>query len=489
MKSASKIKRIRDMLKNKKASCEEITKEYLKAIDKYNANLNAYVTITHDTAIKTAKKVDTKIKNKEDLMPLEGIPMTLKDNISTKGIKTTCCSKMLKDYIPIYDSTVYKILKEHNSILLGKTNMDEFAMGSTCETSYFKGCANPHNLDYVPGGSSGGGACAVAGNLAVFALGSDTGGSIREPSSFCGVVGLKPTYGAVSRYGLIAFASSFDQIGPITSCAYDCACVYDAISIQDKMDCTCTGSHSVNTLDFLNNGINGLKIGVVKEFMDCASDTVRISINNAISVLKSLGAQIINISMPEISHALPIYYILACAEASSNLARYDGVRYGYRAQKYNSIDEMICKTRSEGFGKEVKRRILFGTYVLSSEQYNIYYKKAQKLRGLIIQSFNDTFKSCDVILSPTSPSTAKLRGAKSNDPTANYKSDLCTVSVNIAGLPAISVPCGFDKLDLPIGMQIIGKKFAEPLILNIANMYERATENAYIKNVNMGVLI
>lgn len=482
-----KIKYCHHLLTSKQLSCQELTKKYLDAIEQHNTSLNAYVAQTAELALKTAKKVDQKISSGEPLSLLEGIPMTLKDNISTKDIPTTCCSNMLKNYVPIYDAFVWELLKNQNSVLLGKTNMDEFAMGSSCQTSAFGGAMNPHNLEYVAGGSSGGVASAVSGNLAVYGLGSDTGGSIRQPASFCGVVGLKPTYGAVSRYGLISYASSFDQIGPIASTVEDTAIVYDAIAVYDSKDSTSQRRQSSKTADRLTNSIKGMKIGIIKDYFDEISDEVKEALQNAIQVYKDLGAEIVELSLPIIKYALPIYYILACAEASSNLSRYDGIRYGYQTEQYRDIDEMICKTRSEGFGDEVKRRILLGNYVLSSGYYDAYYKKAQNLRGAVVKGFEDAFCSCDVILSATAPSTAFQKGYCAAHPIETYQSDICTVPVNIAGLPAVSVPCGFDQKGLPIGMQLIGNRFSESVILNAAYQFEQQTKNTSFLSVETGV--
>lgn len=475
------------LLREKKLSCLELTKQYLDQIEAVNKDLNAYVTVTGETALETAKKVDQKIAAGETLSPLEGIPMTLKDNISTRGIETTCCSNILKGYKPIYNATVWNILQEQNAVLLGKTNMDEFAMGSSCETSCFGGARNPHSLNHVAGGSSGGVASAVGGNIAVYGLGSDTGGSIRQPASFCGIVGMKPTYGAVSRYGLIAYASSLDQIGPITTSVEDAAIVYDAISLYDEKDSTSQGKKGAPAADTLKNDIKGMKIGIAREYMDGVRDDVRKAIENAVKVYQSLGAEIVYFDLPALKYALPVYYILACAEASSNLGRYDGIRYGYKTPKYIDVNDMICKTRSEGFGKEVQRRILLGTYVLSAGYYDAYYKKAQNLRGSIVKAFQKAFEQCDVILAPTVPMTAFECGKAVSDPIETYLTDICTVPINIAGLPAVSVPCGFNAKGMPIGMQVIGNSFCENTILNAAWQYEHAARGDVFKSAEMGV--
>ena len=480
------IAKIHNMLAQKEISCAELTKEYLNRIESDNAALKAYVCVTADEALKTAEAVDKKIAAGEEIGMLEGVPMSLKDNMSTKGISTTCCSKILTGYKPIYDATVWELLKAQNAVMLGKTNMDEFAMGSSCETSYYGGAANPFNTNHVSGGSSGGAASAVSGNLAAYSLGSDTGGSIRQPASFCGVVGLKPTYGAVSRYGLIAYASSLDQIGPVAKTVEDAAIVFDAISKPDKRDSTCLGAKGGDTFSQLGNDIKGMKIGIAREYLDGVRDDVKEAVLAASEVYKSLGAEIVYFDLPVIKYALPVYYIIACAEASSNLGRYDGIRYGYKTEHYNGTHDMICRTRSEGFGEEVKRRILLGTYVLSAGYYDAYYKKATDLRGTIIRAFNDAFASCDVILAPTVPMTAFEKGHAVSDPIETYLTDICTVPVNIAGLPGVSVPCGFNSKGMPIGMQLIGKSFGEAQILNAAYHYQQAAPENF-KDTKWGV--
>jgi aspartyl-tRNA(Asn)/glutamyl-tRNA(Gln) amidotransferase subunit A len=483
----SQIKKLSELMASKQISCVELTQKYIDAIENENNKINAYVNQTPDAAIEAAKRVDEKIASGETLLPLEGIPMTLKDNISTKGIETTCCSNILKNYYPIYNATVWETLKRQNAVLLGKTNMDEFAMGSSSETSCFGGALNPHDFSRVAGGSSGGVASAVGGNLAVYGLGSDTGGSIRQPASFCGLVGLKPTYGAVSRFGLIAYASSFDQIGPITTNVEDTALVYDAISVYDDKDSTCRGRVNEPVCKSLKNSIKGMKIGIAKEYFDGIRDDVNSAVQNAIKIYESLGAEIVYFDMPSLKYSLPVYYILACAEASSNLGRYDGIRYGYKTPHYSDRDEMVCKTRSEGFGKEVKRRILLGTYVLSAGYYDAYYKKAQNLRGTLVNAFDDAFTKCDTILAPTVPMTAFPLNFTAKDAVETYLTDICTVPVNIAGLPAVSIPCGFDNAGLPIGMQLIGNRFCESTILNAAYQYENAVGEKAFKSANMGV--
>ena len=478
------IAKIHEMLVGRQISCAELTQRYLDEISAANGELNAYVCVTGDEALAAAEAVDKKIAAGEEIGMLEGVPMSLKDNMSTKGILTTCCSKILTGYKPIYDATVWELLRDKGAVLLGKTNMDEFAMGSSCETSCYGGAANPVNTAHVAGGSSGGAASAVGGNLAAYSLGSDTGGSIRQPASFCGVVGLKPTYGAGSRYGLIAYASSLDQIGPVAKTVEDVSLVYDAICKPDKRDSTSKGGSE--TYSTLNNDIKGMKIGIAREYLDGVRDDVKEAVLAAAEVYKSLGAEIVYFDLPILKFALPVYYIIACAEASSNLGRYDGIRYGYKTAHYNGTHDMICRTRSEGFGGEVQRRILLGTYVLSAGYYDAYYKKAQNLRGTIIKAFNSAFESCDVILAPTVPMTAFEKGHAVSDPIETYLTDICTVPVNIAGLPGVSIPCGFNAKGMPIGMQLIGKSFGEAEILNAAYKYQQAAGENF-KDTKWGV--
>ena len=479
------IRRINDLITKKEVSCIELTNRYIDEIEK--SDLNAYVTVCKEEALKGAEKVDKKISDGEKIGILEGIPMTLKDLISTRGIETTCCSKILKGYKPIYNASVWERLQNDGAVLLGKTSMDEFAMGSTGENSCIGRAKNPHNKSFVTGGSSSGGAAAVAGNLAAYALGSDTGGSIRQPASFCGIVGLKPTYGRVSRYGLIAYASSFDQIGPIAQTSEDAALVFDSICGYDPKDSTSVKIDEAPSFGAINNSIKGLKIGIPKEYYDGVNEEVKASIEKAMKVYESLGAKIEYFSLPEVKYSLPVYYILVCAEAASNLARFDGVRYGYRTQHYKNINEMMCKTRSEGFGAEVKRRILLGNYVLSSEYYDAYYKKAQDLRGVIAAAFNRAFEKFDVLLTPTSPVPALEAGKEYSNPAEIYLADICTAPVNTVGIPGISVPCGFDSKNLPIGMQLLGAKFSESKLLNVAHQYEIATNYENNKCLEMGV--
>lgn len=463
-------------LKNREISSVELTNEYIKAIEAENDKINAYVHTTFDYAIECAKRADEMLKE-GDASPLCGIPMALKDNICSDGHLTTCCSKILDGFRPYYDSTVWTKLKREGAVLLGKNNMDEFAMGSTSESSCYGAPKNPRNTAHVTGGSSGGGAAAVAANMAAYTLGSDTGGSIRQPASYCGVVGLKPTYGAVSRYGLIAYGSSLDQIGPITNSVRDASLVFDAIKGVDINDQTSVDHEYGNITSQLTGDIKGLKIGVAEEYFEGIDKETKESVEKALKFYEANGAELVPVKLPILKDSLPVYYIIACAEASSNLGRYDGIRYGYRAGDYTDIDDMIYKTRSEGFGKEVQHRIILGTYVLSSGYYDAYYKKACLLRNDIIKKFDEVFDVCDVLIAPNAPTTAPTLGYSSKSAVEMYMSDICTVPVNIAGLPGISIPCGKDKDGLPIGMQILGRKFAEKTILNTAYFYELNNKN------------
>ncbi len=474
------------LLRTGRISCRELTGKYLEAAARDNPKLAAYISLTAETALGAADAVDRKLRSGGETGPLEGVPFVLKDNISTKGLATTCASRMLERYVPIYDAEVWARLKAQNAVLVGKGNMDEFAMGSTCENSYFGGAKNPHNPEHVAGGSSGGVASAVAANLAVYGIGSDTGGSIRMPASFCGLVGLKPTYGAVSRRGLIAYGSSLDQIGPVTACVEDAATVFDAICGRDPGDMTSRDCEPVSSK--LTGDVKGLKIGLAEEFFEDLPDDIRKSLDEAADLYKKLGAQLVPLRFPMLKYSLPAYYILACAEASSNLGRYDGLRYGHRAGEYSDLGEFICRTRSEGFGKEVRRRILLGTYVLSAGYYDAYYNKAQLLRRRIVREFSAMFEQCDVLLTPSAPVTALKSGADMT-PVETYQTDICTCSVNIAGLPAVSVPCGFGQKGLPVGMQLIGGKFREDVILSAALAFERETAGAFMRTADMGVTL
>lgn len=462
------------MLRNKEITSVELTKAVFDRIDEVESKVDSYLYLNKEAALAKAAEIDAKLTNGEVLAPLAGIPIAIKDNISTKGMPTTCASRMLVNYTPVFNATVMDKLEGQGAIILGKLNMDEFAMGSSTENSYFKTTKNPHNIECVPGGSSGASAACIAAGEAILSLGSDTGGSIRQPASLCGVVGLKPTYGSVSRFGLVAFASSLDQIGPFGKTVEDVALLQDAISGHDKMDATSADREYTSLFDNLNDDIKGLRIGVPKEYFgEGVKPEIKESVMASVKALEAKGAEIVEISLPSTDYALSAYYIIACAEASSNLARYDGVKYGFRAENTNGLVDMYEKTRSEGFGREVKRRIMLGTFVLSSGYYDAYYKRAKLLQKKIEVEFNKAFESCDVIITPTSPCEAFKIGEKSSNPLEMYASDICTVTVNIAGLPAVSVPCGYSEAGLPYGMQIIGKKFDEQTILNTALAHEK----------------
>ena len=473
---------IRKEITNNNISVKELIRDFFSKIDKKNPKLNAYTSTTKSIAELQADKIDKLINNGEKLPPLAGIPIAIKDNICTKGVATTCSSKMLKNFISPYESTASTKLWSSGGICLGKTNLDEFAMGSSTETSVFGVTSNPWDTNRVPGGSSGGSAASVAAGLCSAAIGSDTGGSIRQPASFCGVVGLKPTYGRVSRWGLIAFASSLDQIGPITNTVSDAAEILYSISGKDPHDSTCLDKPVPNYLLNLNKSIKDLKIGIIKDCFEHPglNKEVKASVLSAVERFKSLGAQIIDIECPRFNDGIATYYVIAPCEASANLARYDGVKYGFRLDGESNLIDMTSKSRAEGFGDEVQRRILIGTYALSAGYSDAYYKKAQKVRTLIRNDFNSAFKKVDILLTPTSPTTAFLKGDFVNDPLSMYLSDLLTVPANLAGLPAISIPCGFDNKGLPIGLQLIGNVLEEDKILNAANVFEidaRVMEN------------
>lgn len=469
------VHELQEKLNNKELTSEEIVKAYIKNIEEKDVEVQAFLTKVEEDAINEAKDIDEKRKNGE--IPensLAGIPIGIKDNINVKGLKTTCASKMLENFISPYNATVVENLQAENLINLGKLNMDEFAMGSSTEHSAFKKTKNPWNLNKVPGGSSGGSAAAVAANIVPWALGTDTGGSIRQPASFCGVVGMKPTYGLVSRYGVVAFASSLDQVGPITKDVTDAAILLNVIAGHDEKDSTSVNRPKKDYTKALKNDVKGMKIAVPKEFFaQGVNEDVKKNLENAIEIYKSLGAKVEEISLDVNKYSLATYYIIACAEASSNLGRFDGIRFGYRAKNANSLKEIYKNSRTEGFGKEVKRRIILGTYVLSSGYYDAYYKKAEKVRTLILEEFEKVFKKYDVILTPTSPTTAFNIGENIKDPLTMYLADICTVPVNIAGLPGISIPCGVDKDGMPVGMQLIGNRFNEDAILNAAYTFEQ----------------
>jgi len=471
------VHELMDKLEKKEIKLSDITKAYADRIKDKEKDVNAFVTLQAEEAIKKSQELEQKVENGELNSKFAGIPIGIKDNLCTKAVKTTCSSKMLENFVAPYDATVVEKLNNEGLISLGKLNMDEFAMGASTEYSALAKTKNPWNLNTVPGGSSGGSAAAVAANLVPWALGSDTGGSIRQPASFCGVVGLKPTYGLVSRYGLVAFASSLDQIGPITKDVKDAAMLLNLIAGHDEKDTTSIEREKVDYLKALKNDVKGLKIGVPKEFFgEGINEEVKEKLTEAIEKYKELGAEIEEFSLNIAEYALATYYIIACAEASSNLGRFDGIRYGYRTENFDSLKDIYKNSRSEGFGPEVKRRIILGTYVLSSGYYDAYYKKAQQVRTLVKQEFDKAFEKYDVLLIPTSPTVAFEIGTRSNNPLEMYLADICTVSVNIAGLPGISVPCGVDKSGMPIGMQLIGNKFQEETILNAAYTYEQAVK-------------
>jgi aspartyl-tRNA(Asn)/glutamyl-tRNA(Gln) amidotransferase subunit A len=470
------IHELHDRLKSREISSQELTESIFRRIDATEGKLNSFITLCRESALAEAKKADERFRKGEDVCPLLGIPIALKDIFLTQGVLTTCASKILGNFIPPYDGTTVKKLKKAGAVTVGKTNMDEFAMGSSTENSAFSVTRNPWKLDRVPGGSSGGSASAVAADQCIASLGTDTGGSIRQPAACCGVVGLKPTYGRISRFGIIAFASSLDQVGPITKDVTDCALMLEAIGGYDPSDSTSVNIPVPNYRSYLNGAVRDLKIGVPKEyFIAGMQPEVEKAVRDAIRVLEKNGVRVEEISLPHTEFAVAVYYIIATAEASSNLARYDGMKYGYRAQA-KDLTETYLKTREQGFGPEVKRRIMLGTYALSAGYYDAYYLKAQKVRALIKKDFEEAFKKCDAILTPTAPTTAFKIGEKTQDPLQMYLSDIFTISVNLAGVPALSVPCGFDSGGLPVGLQLIGKHFDETTILRIAFAYEQATE-------------
>ena len=475
------IAKIHEMLVSKQVSCTELTKSYLEEIEKSNGELNAYVNVTPDTALETAKTVDEKIAKGEEIGMLEGVPMTLKDNLSTKDIETTCCSKILKGYKPIYNATVWENLSAQNAVMLGKTNMDEFAMGGSSQTSYFGGVKNPYDLTRVTGGSSGGAAASVSADLCAAALGSDTGGSVRQPASFCGVTGLKPTYGTVSRWGLIAFASSLDQIGVIAKSAEDTGYMLEGIYGYDENDATSSKKSEGNYNSLIGSDVNKLKIGVPKEFFgDGLNDEVKTAVLNAVEYYKKLGCEIVDVSLPSLEYAVSAYYLISSAEAASNLSRFDGIKYGLRSGLGEDFNDLIKNSRREGFGQEVKRRIMLGNYALCSGYYDAYYKNATRIRTQIRNEYSDIFSKCDVMLTPTAPTTAYKIGEQENDPVKMYLADIYTVTVNIAGLPAISTTCGYDSKGLPIGMSLIGKAFDEKTIIAVCDRFEKDFERKEI---------
>ena len=472
----SSLKQMSAALRAKEISSVELTTLYLERIAAHNPTLNAYVTTDATISMTQARAAD-ELLAKGQAQPLTGIPVAQKDIFCAKGWRTTCGSRMLSDFIAPYDAHVIEQFNAAGAVNLGKTNMDEFAMGSSNETSYFGSVKNPWDRERVPGGSSGGAASAVAARLCAAATGTDTGGSIRQPAALCGITGIKPTYGTVSRYGMIAFASSLDQAGPMARSAEDCALLLNVMTGFDERDSTSLQREKEDYARDLTLPLSGLRIGLPKEFFaEGLSPDVAVRVESAIAEYRKLGAVTVDISLPNSRLAVPVYYVLAPAEASSNLSRYDGVRYGYRAPEYADLSDMYEKSRSQGFGTEVKRRIMIGTYVLSHGYYDAYYLQAQKIRRLIAQDFADAFKQCDVIMGPTSPSTAFRLGEKNDDPVQMYLSDIYTIAVNLAGLPGMSIPCGFDGNGMPAGLQIIGNYFEEARMLNIAHQYQLATD-------------
>ncbi len=471
--TALKVRDMRAMLDKKEISAAELADAYIARINDIDGKLESYITVTAEEAKSAAAKAQQVI-DRGEATPLTGIPMAIKDNICTDGVKTTCASKMLEDFVPPYNATVMEKLNADGIVMLGKTSMDEFAMGGSTQTSAFKKTKNPYDLGRVPGGSSGGSAAAVGASLCAAALGSDTGGSIRQPASFCGVTGMKPTYGRVSRYGLVAFASSLDQIGPIAKDAHDCAVILNEISGYDYHDGT---SAKLDVPDFtskIGRDIKGMKIAMPREFYEKGIDEdVKNAVMEAAKQYEKLGAVIVDCSMPSLKYAVAAYYLIASAEASSNLSRYDGIKYGHRSEEGESYNDLICNSRSEGFGDEVKRRILLGNYALSSGYYDAYYGKAMALKQKIREEYDEIFGKCNVILTPTAPTVAYGVNENISDPAKMYQADICTVTVNIASLPAVSTTCGYDKNGMPIGMSIVGRRWDEATVIQAADAYEK----------------
>lgn len=462
-----------EKIADKQLSSKEITEAYLENINKTDSEIGAYLTVTAESAIKTAEETDKKIAAGEKLSTLAGIPGGIKDNMCTKGVKTTCASKMLENFVPCYSSTAVEKLNEQGFVMLGKLNMDEFAMGSTNENSYFKPVKNPVNTERVPGGSSGGSAAAVAAKEAAFTLGSDTGGSIRQPAAFCGVVGMKPTYGTVSRYGLVAFASSLDQIGPLTKNVKDNALILNAIAGHDPKDATCIGGGRPDYTAEIGKDVKGMTVGLPTEFFgNGVSADVKDAVLAAAKRYEKLGANIEEVKLPSLKHALSAYYVISSAEASSNLARFDGIRYGYRSENVETLDDIYKNSRSEGFGPEVQRRIMLGTFALSSGYYDAYYKKALQVRTLVVRDYSKVFEKCDFIISPVAPTTAYKLGEKADNPLEMYMGDIYSVPINIAGVPSLSLPCGKDGDNMPIGMQLIGKPLGEATLYRAGYAFE-----------------
>lgn len=485
MKSYS-IKEIVSKIQNKEISCEKVVSYYIKNIKEKEDDINAFISLQKEEALNKAKEIDEKIKKGESVGKLVGIPIAVKDNLCTNGVTTTCASKMLEDFVPPYDATVIKQLQQEDAILIGKTNLDEFAMGSSTENSAFKITKNPIDKSRVPGGSSGGSAAAVGSGMVPLALGSDTGGSIRQPASFCGIVGMKPTYGLVSRFGLIAFGSSLDQIGPFSMTVEDNAYLLNILSGEDDLDGTTAKNLEVKDYTLgIDSGIKGMKIGIPVEFMEeeGLDEEIKEAIFKDIKALKELGAEVEEFSLPSTKDGLAPYYIISSAEASSNLARFDSIRYGYRAENYDSVEDLVEKSRSEGFGKEVKRRIMLGTYALSSGYYDAYYNKAQKFRAKLKEDFKEAFKKYDIIMGPVSPILPFKIGERCQDPTAMYLADIYTININLATVPALSMPGGKSKEGLPIGVQLIGDVFTEDKIYKVAYALEKKLNLSFERGV------
>ena len=474
---------IRDKIKNKEVKIIDVVNDIYSRIEEVEPKIEAYTSFTKEAALKRAEELQARLDNGEDIGTLGGVPIAIKDNICIDGTKTTCSSKMLENFVAPYNATVINKLLDAGAIIIGKTNMDEFAMGSSTATSYFKKTKNPWDVERVPGGSSGGSAAVVSSDMAYASLGSDTGGSIRQPASYCSVVGMKPTYGTVSRFGLIAFASSLDQIGPFTKDVEDMAIMLNAITGKDKMDTTSVDMEYPDYTKAIGQDIKGMKIGVPTKFFENGlNPEVKAKFDEAIEVYKNLGAEIKEVDLDYAKYALPTYYIISTAEASSNLARFDGVKYGHRAEDFEDLIDLYKKSRTEGFGTEVKRRIMLGTYVLSSGYYDAYYKRAQQVRTLIVEDFKKAFEDVDVIALPTAPNVSFKFGEKTSNPVEMYLEDIFTVPVNIAGLPGISIPCGFSNTEkMPIGLQLIGNLFEEEKLLKVADAFEKNTEHHKIK--------
>lgn len=474
------LKKLREMLDSKEISAVELTEQYLDRIEKSDKEINSYITVCKENALADAKKAQEVIDSGNS-GAFTGLPISVKDNICTLGVKTTCASHMLDDFIPPYNATVMEKLKKDNIVMLGKTNMDEFAMGGSSQTSYFGGVKNPYDLTRVTGGSSGGAAASVSADLCAAALGSDTGGSVRQPASFCGVTGLKPTYGTVSRWGLIAFASSLDQIGVIAKSAEDTGYMLEGIYGYDENDATSSKKSEGNYNSLIGIDVSKLKIGVPKEFFgDGLNNEVKTAVLNAVEYYKKLGCEIVDVSLPSLEYAVSAYYLISSAEAASNLSRFDGIKYGLRSGLGEDFNDLIKNSRREGFGQEVKRRIMLGNYALCSGYYDAYYKNATRIRTQIRNEYADIFRKCDVMLTPTAPTTAYKIGEQENDPVKMYLADIYTVTVNIAGLPAISTTCGYDSKGLPIGMSLIGKAFDEKTIIAVCDRFEKDFERKEI---------